>query len=431
MVKQKQPQKDHPKLLNPANTTKIVASKKNEIKEIIEEAIEESIEQSQLKKNNLKIIIPDNSNDDMEPSTSGSKLSQNTPSSSPLIIDKNIKKVEDKNFISLNKNDKNIIKDEELFKVTPHFLNDNKTSCESLKEDSILKRPIVPVNENKNKIKSPLTCEYKCISNYKFNFNFETKENGVIIPKEKSIKEEKKVRKIANAFRIGNKISNKNKKFNEKNSSNNKIYAKNESQSKKCNKINHSPLNSSLISLKYKVNQTSPINTRKNKENNYNTNKEIQKKLINDNSLNNIRNNKEKYIIIENQKKLRTPRPNSVKNISSPKKIYKTNKINDINKEKQVIINDNTQKKYYSNSVNKNKVLPKLENKISNIKNQLETECTNLIKILPDNYEEYPEIKNNLGLIFQKIYGIKDYINKNTQYSFRPNNKKFSENIKK
>jgi hypothetical protein len=49
---------------------------------------------------------------------------------------------------------------------------------------------------------------------------------------------------------------------------------------------------------------------------------------------------------------------------------------------------------------------------------------------LPDNYEEYPEIKNNLGLIFQKIYGLKDYINRNTQYSFRPN-KKFCENIKK
>ena len=74
--------------------------------------------------------------------------------------------------------------------------------------------------------------------------------------------------------------------------------------------------------------------------------------------------------------------------------------------------------------------MPKLENKIATIKNQLETECTNLIKILPDNYEEYPEIKNNLGLIFQKIYGLKDYINRNTQYSFRPN-KKFCENIKK
>ena len=84
--KNKSKQKDHPKLLNPANTIKIISPRINEIKEIKEEAIEESIEHSQLKKNNLKIIIPDNSNDDIEPSTSGSKLSQYTPSNSPLIV---------------------------------------------------------------------------------------------------------------------------------------------------------------------------------------------------------------------------------------------------------------------------------------------------------------------------------------------------------
>ena len=66
-------------MLNPAQTIKIVPSKINDIKEIKEEAIEESIETSQLKKPNLKLIIPDNSNDEIEPSTSGSKLSQNTP----------------------------------------------------------------------------------------------------------------------------------------------------------------------------------------------------------------------------------------------------------------------------------------------------------------------------------------------------------------
>ena len=362
-------------------------------------------------------MIPDNSNDDIEPSTSGSKLSQYTPSNSPLIINKTIKKNEGNKIISLNKNDTNIIKDEELFKVTPHFLNDNKTSCESLKEDSILKRPIVPKNDNR--IKSPLTCEHKCFSNYKFNFNFETKDNGAIIPKkDKNKEEEKKMKKISNVFRIGNKNINKNKilNVNKQNFSNNKIYSKNCSQCK----LNQSPINSSLISLKYNINQTSPIRPIKNKKI-FNNNK-----IISDSSHNNIRNNR-KYVLIENQKKYRTSRPNSVKDISPRKKNYnKNNKINDLNKDKKNNIIDN--KKNYSNSVNKNTttVLPKLDNKIANIKNQLETECTNLIKILPDNYEEYPEIKNNLGLIFQKIYGIKDYINKNTQYSFRA--KKFNDN---
>ena len=98
----KQSSKDHPKLLNPANTIKIVPSKIKEIKEIKEETIEESVDHSQMKKNNLKIIIPDNSNEDIEPSTSGSKISQNTPSNSPLTnigINKQLK-LEEKKIIS-------------------------------------------------------------------------------------------------------------------------------------------------------------------------------------------------------------------------------------------------------------------------------------------------------------------------------------------
>ena len=78
---------------------------------------------------------------------------------------KKIKKNEENKIISLNKNDTNIIKDEEIFKVTPHFLNDNKTSCESLKEESVLKRPIVPSNGNNNRIRSPLTYEHTLLNN--------------------------------------------------------------------------------------------------------------------------------------------------------------------------------------------------------------------------------------------------------------------------
>ena len=206
------------------------------------------------KKNNLKIIIPDNSNDDLEPSKSGSKLSQNTPSNSPLIcIDKIKNKNEEKKNICLNKDDANINENKELFKVIPHFLNDNKASSESLKEENFLKRLIVPNKDNERKIKDPLTCDsYKRFVNYKFNFNFETKEKGMIIPKEK-IKEEKRPKKISIAFRIGNKNLDYNKNrilnINKHNYSNNKIYSRKDSQN---DKVNHSPLNSSLKSLKYK-----------------------------------------------------------------------------------------------------------------------------------------------------------------------------------
>ena len=74
----------------------------------------------------------------------------------------------------------------------------------------------------------------------------------MIISKEK-IKEEKKKKKISIAFRIGNKNLDYNKNrilnINKHNYSNNKIYSRKDSQN---DKVNHSPLNSSLKSLKYK-----------------------------------------------------------------------------------------------------------------------------------------------------------------------------------
>ena len=158
------------------------------IREIKEETIEESLEHSQIpqiKNNNLKIIIPDTSNDELEPSINGSKFSKNTPSNTPLLFIENNKSKEENKIIVLNKNDKNIVNDEELFKVTPHFINDNKASCESVKEDYTFKRPMTPGMMNTKKINTPLTCDNKGFVKYKFNFNYETKGNGVIVPKDK------------------------------------------------------------------------------------------------------------------------------------------------------------------------------------------------------------------------------------------------------
>ena len=415
--------KYHPKIINPANTIKIVPSNINEIKE---EKIEESVENSQLKINNLKIIIPDNSNEEIEPSTSGSKLSQNTPSNSPLIIiDKNKFQNEENKIISLNKDDKNIIKDDELFKVTPHFPDDNKTSCESLNIDSSLKNPITPTTNNTNKIKTPLTCENKGYFNSKFNFDFETKENGVIIPKNNSIKENK-IKKSLNIFRMGNNNKNSILNMNKQNYSNNKLNFQNDN---KCEIINNSHINSSLVSLKYNTNHTSPMKPLKNNKN-YKNDKNIpnKNKLINDNNHNSLRSN-QRRIFIDNQEKKRTHRPYSVKNISPKKNTYNINCMtNNEKKCKNNNININQRKKY-SKSINKNAILPKLAgNKISNMKNQIEAEISNLIEILPYNYEEFPEIKNNLGKIFQNINDLKEYINKTTQTSFRHNKTKEKSN---
>lgn len=171
-------------------------------------------------------------------------------------------------------------------------------------------------------------------------------------------------------------------------------------------KINHFPINSPLNSLNKNINQQSPIKHLKNKEGkNYN----------------NLRINR-KCSIIDNQKKLLNPRPYSAHNNSKQeKKIKQINSILDINKDQKFDSENNNnnktiQKKKYSNSSNKNIILPKLpDNKNTNIKNQLQTEFTNLFKILPNDFEEDPEIKSNLGFIFQKIYGIREYIHKNSQ----------------
>ena len=403
-------QKDHPKLLNPRNTVKIVPSNINEIKAIKEETIEESVEHTQQKKNNLKIFISDNSNDEIEPSTSGSKVSQNTPSNSPLIYIEKNNNNGNKNF-SLNKRDKKKIENEEILKVTPHFISENKVSCEIGKGNSTLKKPKNQNNDNYKKIKVPLTCENRCFSNYKFNFMFETKGSGVMLPKDKDKdKHEDKKKMKKNAFRTGKK--NKDMQIKKHDYSINIKYSRKDSPKE----VLSSPINSSLISLNYNTNQTSPQNYLINIEKTTGN----KNKLISNNSINNIRNNKNND---DTQKKNRQSRPKSMKYASPQKKNMSQDekmKKGKINKQ----LNNKKKSSHSVQNIKKMNILPNLpNNKFSGVKNQLETEFKNLVKILPDNYEEYPEIISNIELIFQNIYGLKDYINKKTQSAFRPKKK--------
>ena len=381
------------------------------IREIKEETIEESLEHSQMpqiKNNNLKIIIPDSSNDELEPSIKGSKIFPNTPSNTPLLFLENNKNKEESKIIVLNKNDKNIVNDEELFKVTPHFINDNKASCESVKEDYTFKRPMTPGMMNTKKINTPLTCDNKGFVKYKFNFNYETKGNGVIVPKDKE--NEKKNGKAPNVFRKGNKNNTfKTKKLNnnKQDTSNNNIFSRKDSEH---DKSSHSPLR--------------PIKNNK---------KIIHKdKLINDNSHNDIRS-KNKYTknceFIEKQQRLGTSRPKSVKDIyyKNINSNFNITHRNDSNQEKRNNINKNGLKKKNSYSKNKNSILPNIpdnRNKLSNIKDQLENELANIFNILPENFEEYPDIINQFQSVFKNISGLKEIIHKSTQCSFRPNKTK-------
>ena len=414
--------KGHPRLLNPAQTIKIIPPKINDVKEIKEEAIEESIENSQIKKPNLKVIIPDNSNDDLEPSTSGSKHSQNTPSNSPLVCIEKNKNKENGKFFPLNKNDDNIIVDEEIFKVTPHFTGDNKTSCESAKdqiENNNLKFPSNSDSENNKKMKMPLTGDNKGYKGYKFTFNFETKENGSIVPKFN--REEKKILKITNQFRLannknGNLNKNKNKFINiNKQDSSNKIYSTKEikcKQKEKSKEKDYCPLNTSINSIKI-TNQESPLKPIQNRPNNFNIKED--KKSLHNNFNTEISNNKRRNIF-DTKRRIRTSRPKSVKNISPKKQNSSKNRILDTDKIKK------ERKKNCISSNKRTTILPYLtENRQIIVKSELENEVSNLFKMLPDNYYEDPELNNHMNLLFHNIAEIKEFIYKNNKCGLQMN----------
>jgi hypothetical protein len=63
---------------------------------------------------------------------------------------------------------------------------------------------MTPGMMNTKKINTPLTCDNKGFVKYKFNFNYETKGNGVIVPKDKE--NEKKNGKAPNVFRKETRI---------------------------------------------------------------------------------------------------------------------------------------------------------------------------------------------------------------------------------
>ena len=375
----------------------------------------------------MKLIIPDNSNDEIEPSTSGSKLSQNTPtpSNSPLIFIEKNKNKENGKFFSLNKNDDTEIQDEDILKATPHFTGDNKTSCESAQEQTEfnnlrLPPPSTASNENDKKIKIPLTGDNKGYAGYKFTFNFETKENGAIVPKFN--KDEKKILKITNQFRIANnnnknnahlKAKPKNKYIN----INKKIYStKDTKKNLKDKDKDYSPLNTSINSIKY-TNQESPlkpvhnINNRQLRGNNKNKNENLNTDI----------NSNKRCNIFDTKKRIRTSRPNSVKNISPKKQNSSKNRIIDTEKFKK------ERKKYCNSSNKRTTILPYLnenkQNKQVKVKSKLENEVSNLFKMLPDNYYEDPEINNHMNLLIHNIAEIKECINKNNKFPFRNRDK--------
>ena len=250
-----------------------------------------------------------------------------------------------------------------------------------------------------------MTCENRCFTNYKFNFKLENKGSGVILSKDKEKPEEKK-KVTKNFFRIGKKF--KDISIKRYDYSINAKYPRKGSPKE----ILSQPMSSSLITLKCKTNQTSPENYLKKNE------KIITRKikLIN------------KQNTDDAQKKNRQSRPKSMLCNSPHEKNISKNETKENNK--RIILHKQIKYRKRScksmKSIHSMTILPNLpDNKFIGVKNKLETEFKSLVKILPDNYEEFPEIKSNLDIIFKNIYGLKDYINQKTQtqYGFMTNNK--------
>ena len=302
---------------------------------------------------------------------------------------------------------------EEDYKNTAHFVYEENSCKSSSKENKNSKRPSTPntnINRYRSKYNPPLTCDNKNMDKYMFKYNFETKKNGVIVPIE-----DKKINKIQrqNLFKVGyknNNINTNQKKTKPISSRIGQIF---------CPKGN-SPRNSSLISMKNNLNDKN-----QNKIQIYNNNK--FNKNNNNNKINNLKknNNINNYNINKNQKNLKKKRANSVESKINNKNrnAFKKNDSNELDKENPNKKNENLIKEKKRNcSSSKNNYFPYIqENKLSNVQNKLEVEINNLFKILPEDFEKDPEIKNNFELIVQNIHGLKDYIYKNSQYSFGKN----------
>ena len=358
--------------------------------EIKEETIEESLDNSLIKKKNLIIIIPDNSNDEIEPSTSGSSNVKISPisNSSLILTGKNKYNLFQKNLninknkyvdVIINNNQNNQIKVDELCIVSSNDIKE-ENSIFSLEKSNILKRPATPIVDHcKNIFNFPLTCENKNINKKIYNYNFETKNNDIVFPKE-----EKNIKNNENIFNVGYKniIKNKKQKSNSKNNLNQISSVKKD--------IFGVKIEPSLDSISNNLNEKIITKSNNNiNKNNYN----IKNRLIKNKNLKNDKKEK---------------RPNSMinKNIDKKPNSMRNNKIN------------NNEEKNYSSHKKRN-INYLSEKKINKVHNQLETEINNLFKILPDNYEEFPEIKNNFDLIVKNIHGLKEYIYKNTHKSFR------------
>ena len=338
----------------------------------------------------------------------------------------------------VDKNDDTPINDENLFKITPHFWNENtyNSNKHSIQLKLKDKKPNEEKNNKKTKFSRPLTPNLNII-------------RKVCIPITK--KEEKIVNKDNKL--IDNILIKNKDKDNKRIETTEDIKAiiekklsKRMGKDKDIIKTDHSVRKRSFSYTKNKIlknskNINTNISINENEINKNMQNHQIIKyynnyKIKNNNKIPNVNqsncySNNNIPFSFNNNRSLLTKNKNNTnsknsmqkktkrKNTSMPSHRGSTNIINSNRQNKKYIRNFSRQKK---NEVYTNNGLKpfKSENKIRIVHSKVNNEINNLFKGISDNIAKDPEVHNKIENLIKDIKDIKQVVLRKTQSNFRP-----------
>ena len=430
---------DHPKLLNPLspkNKNKIIG-----INPIKEENGEESItfrdccekitfKEIEFKNNKLE---NNNSNEERDHSTSGSSKT-NISSSKSNNSTPEVCKI-------FNKNDNTPIQNEDLFKITPHFINENnenkninvklnfssnniKNVADDKNKKSKFSRPLTPNLNIIRKSSAPI-----CQNNGNKLISRINNDKGYLIYEcQKSINNINKNKQSSENIEKSEEDFNTNLNMNIKKRLSQDVIRtdtniKRNSFSCKKNKIlkystnlhTNSSINENNFAPKNYFNKSKPIkNTICSSINNSNYKNQIPFSFK---SNRNILSKNKKMINSNYNKKQNTQRKNfsMISNKNSNTSMNKS-----LNKKK--IFQNSSRPK--ANEIIENHILMpfKSENKINVVHSKVNNELNNLFNGLSDNIAKDPEIHNKIESLIKDIKDIQQVVQRKTQTHFRPRN---------
>lgn len=425
---------EHPKLLNPLSP--INKKQYLGINSIKEENGEESMTFRDCENINFvdnkyetKKLENNVSNEEGEHSTSGSSKSQISSNKSNNSTPEACK--------IFNKNDNTPLENDDLFKITPHFINEasinkniqlnfninnNNKSKEKKKKYArpltpnlnIIKKNSAPICHKENKIiarinndKAYLINEFQKSINNNKDINNKAKEKDV---KEKgNINFNMNINKILNQDIIKTDTSIKKSSIS---------CAKNKILKSYTNIHTNSSINENNLVQNNYINKNNPIknciyqsinNPNYNYINknsfSYNNNRSMQSKVKKSNKSN----------LIPKQKSQRNTTMVSRRNTNTNTSMNKSLGKNKINK------NISKQNK---NETIKNKQIKtyRSENKITVVHSKVNNEINNLFNGLSDNIVKDPEIHNKIESLIKDIKDIQQVVHRKTQSNFRPHN---------